>query len=398
MSIATSLRALFKNHYEKIILVFLLIAFAILLFVQIQIVQVAQNKKVDDKIGRKELPSDYKPIDFASGDAYKPDRIFSTELELKFRDDAEAAKSERTNVMVPFRLAECISCHNLIPEQVFPPKGAEKPGACPVCGAVIQPRATDEVAVVKVEDPDLNKNGIPDVWEQQHGLKTPEEIAADGDIDKDGFTLAQEFKANTDPRDPKSHPAYITETVIREVKDIPVAGLTLINLVVSGNDRNRWRADFRTRSRKRRGRASSELVFIGKTFEHNGEIYTLLDIANDKAIIQRRGSKDTIECFRDRRIMDSAKLAVFYNKALKKTYTVRTGGKLTLGDKDVGEEVYPVVWNAQNQRIELSGAEGGSLILLPTETAPEGDAKEEAGAKDGTDAKTKKVSDDPFAK
>ena len=109
MSIFSSMNSMLKNHYEKIILVFLLIAFAILLFVQIQVVQVTQNKQVDDKIGRKEMPSDYEQLDFANDPAYKDSNIFSSDLVLTFRDDAAAAKSDASNLMIPFRMAECVA-------------------------------------------------------------------------------------------------------------------------------------------------------------------------------------------------------------------------------------------------------------------------------------------------
>ena len=67
----------YQNHYEKIILVFLLIIFALLLVWQVSFTQEAQNKRIDSIVTKKDGPSDYKsPYDFNGAD-FDLDQIFS---------------------------------------------------------------------------------------------------------------------------------------------------------------------------------------------------------------------------------------------------------------------------------------------------------------------------------
>jgi hypothetical protein len=71
---------------------------------------------------------------------------------------------------------------------------------CPVCQTVQPPEPTE------VAGYDGDGGGIPDAWERKYGLN-PHDPADDRlDSDGDGFDNLAEFKADTDPTDPKSHP------------------------------------------------------------------------------------------------------------------------------------------------------------------------------------------------
>lgn len=50
---------------------------------------------------------------------------------------------------------------------------------------------------------DADWNGLPDIWERQHGF-SPETTTASGDPDQDGHSNRAEYEAGTDPRDPSS--------------------------------------------------------------------------------------------------------------------------------------------------------------------------------------------------
>jgi hypothetical protein len=54
-------------------------------------------------------------------------------------------------------------------------------------------------------DPDDDNDGMPDEWEIIHFLD-PLVDDADDDPDEDGYTNLEEYLADTDPRDPRSHP------------------------------------------------------------------------------------------------------------------------------------------------------------------------------------------------
>ncbi len=74
---------------------------------------------------------------------------------------------------------------------------------CPVCQT---PQPVDPITR---KDYDGDGGGIPDQWENTYGL---DPLKADDDIkdsDGDGFNNLAEFKADTDPLDPKSHPELL---------------------------------------------------------------------------------------------------------------------------------------------------------------------------------------------
>jgi hypothetical protein len=55
-------------------------------------------------------------------------------------------------------------------------------------------------------NPDLDSDGMPNIWEVQHGLNQEDPSDAAMDNDADGFTNLTEYEGDTDPNDPKLHP------------------------------------------------------------------------------------------------------------------------------------------------------------------------------------------------
>ena len=57
---------------------------------------------------------------------------------------------------------------------------------------------------------DSDSDGMPDGWEQDHGLDPQDPSDANLDKDADGFTNFEEYQGGTDPNDPKVHPNLVT--------------------------------------------------------------------------------------------------------------------------------------------------------------------------------------------
>ncbi len=67
---------------------------------------------------------------------------------------------------------------------------------------------SDTVTItVEKEDQDSDGDGIPDEWEEKHGLDPNDPYDAEEDMDNDGYTNLEEYEKGTDPKDSESYPA-----------------------------------------------------------------------------------------------------------------------------------------------------------------------------------------------
>ena len=68
---------------------------------------------------------------------------------------------------------------------------------------------------------DFDGDGITDDWEIKYGMDKFKAADALYDPDDDGFSNLEEFRADTDPSDPESHPPYVVKFRFVERKDVP---------------------------------------------------------------------------------------------------------------------------------------------------------------------------------
>jgi len=105
-----------------------------------------------------------------------------------------------------------------------------KAKTCPFCGA-------EQAGIVAV-DPKFStlKDGIADEYKRKHRIDIRDANAAQQDLDGDGFTLLEEYEADTDPTDPKSHPPYAVKLQLKEFrgKKLPLR-FTAVNKMPDGN-------------------------------------------------------------------------------------------------------------------------------------------------------------------
>jgi hypothetical protein len=71
------------------------------------------------------------------------------------------------------------------------------------------PDTIEDAGCTDKQDPDTDRDGLPDGWEVRYDLNPCDgagDNGADGDPDGDGYTNMQEFAFGSDPRDPLYHP------------------------------------------------------------------------------------------------------------------------------------------------------------------------------------------------
>jgi len=85
---------------------------------------------------------------------------------------------------------------------------------CPFCGSK-QPEVADPLRESTLHD------GIPDVWKKKYGFDVLDSNVANTDSDNDGFTNLEEYRAGTNPLDPKDHPDIASKLRVMDVKRHP---------------------------------------------------------------------------------------------------------------------------------------------------------------------------------
>ena len=194
---------------------------------------------------------------------------------------------------------------------------------------------------------DLNSNGIPDEWEKKHNVSA-RFTAPESDEDSDGFTLLQEYKADTDPLDPLSHPKYITQVYVSAVGRQRFSGLELLSVYERRQwEKASWEATFNV---VRNDRRRSEVVRINSgTFTNNNVSFSVVDIEVDAqtqehvVYIRRAGMDERIPCRPRQPVYDPLHRVKLLNALDGKTITGQVGDTFKLGSKKTGEETYRIV-------------------------------------------------------
>ena len=387
------MKKILSAHYEKIILAVLLIVFAALLYYQVQVVQQIQNNKVTATVNPVQKPSDYEPVDFAGDRKYRMENVFSDRLTIDLAADTNQAVTE---MMAPYALAECVFCHTLIPASAYPAIGQTENGKCPACGKALAPRLkVDEDELLGKAD--LNGNGIPDEWEKQYDLTLTQQ---DSDEDTDGFTLAQEYKAKTDPTDPLSHPKYISQLYVSAVRQQRINGLELVSVDDTKPDRKDWAITFNV---MRNDRRRSEFVQMNVgTFKNNNVDYSVVDIGDDEktqehiVYIQRVGKIERIPCRVKQPVYDPSPRVTFLNTLTGRTMTTSVGSNFKLGTAKTGEELYKVVSaDSEAKTAVIETVDGETPVSITVPTAPK-EAAAAASAQNANTGAAGQKADDPF--
>lgn len=189
----------FVRHYDKLIAVVVLIVLLISLF-YLTSAGAARKQEEANYIKRLE---DLKPkaanlaaIDLAPYEAAV--RLAKAPLQLDKPDMQQAG------FLAPERRVACVAaaCQKPIPF------AAE---ACPFCG-------TKQPSTKPAADLDSDNDGIADRIENALGLNPNDPADAKGDLDSDGFNNLEELLANTDPKDPKAHPALVSLLRVKELR------------------------------------------------------------------------------------------------------------------------------------------------------------------------------------
>ena len=100
---------------------------------------------------------------------------------------------------------------------------------------LVSPGNTVNTLVTNFTLPDLDRDGLPDAYEQSLGLSTNNPADALGDLDGDGANNADEYSAGTDPNDPASYLRVMLDAT-SGVADVIVSAVTNRSYTVQYSD------------------------------------------------------------------------------------------------------------------------------------------------------------------
>ena len=379
------------KHYEKVILAALLLLFSGLLYLQLSVVQKSQGKKVDDIVNAKEPPADFVKTDYNAKE-FSREALFDKnnlswhglwEGKNPFTNDKNAAQ---VDMMIPVKMALCKNANDihLTPISSFPPIGSEEKGKCIFCHVTLDaPKKADADVVDQskpVSDNDINRNGIPDTWEELHKIfveANGDEPAPIGDNDKDGFDDKEEYLAGTHPCDPKSHPAYVTKLVLNSEKTVAdvafeefldsklrseISNIRFEDKIGADRGKFRYTSNGKTR-RMETCKVGTEILYRKRaTSDPKGFVpsigFKLDKIDMEEMSVQaKNGNVKKVKvpvaeivsvtdpalrfkCYKNQPIITGHLRVFLLNTVDQKNYNVRIGEKITLGSEEFGEEEY----------------------------------------------------------
>ena len=187
------------RHYDKLIVVVVLIGLVISLFYLTNSAGPARSREKDQY--KRQIDA-LQPTSANLGAIGMSD-YQTAEQQMRLPIQLELPDAKTAGFLVPETRVICVikDCKKLIPYSAR---------TCPFCGG--------DQPLPQEENPELDTDGdgIPDKEESKWGLNPYDASDASGDLDGDLFTNLEEYQAKTDLKDPKSHPPY---TVLLRVKE-----------------------------------------------------------------------------------------------------------------------------------------------------------------------------------
>ena len=193
--------AFLSAHYDKVIVAGVLVLLFVSLFVLL-------SNAGSDENGDKAFQSKLRRIKALERHNLAPVSSNAYETAVAVIENPYVLAGTNVAFLVPPERVLCAQpeCGILLPPDAkVCPKGHEQP---------------DESAA-PAEGFDSDGDGLPDAWENAHGLNPIDPDDAGNDPDGDGFTNAEEFEAGTDPNDAASHPDLYRFLRIRKVEVTP---------------------------------------------------------------------------------------------------------------------------------------------------------------------------------
>jgi len=194
-----------KRHYEKVILMGLLLAF-ICIMIRVVIIVNQTQEITEDDLKIPHMEANYE-VHNAASDELRPDiclKQTGLEWEASKARDAKVFANHYSDLVCPFPMAICPHCKAIAPRYYFADNSA-----CPECGKGLKtPPRSDSYRTFIPTRLDTDGDGIKDAEEEQYGLNKLDPYDSQYDSDGDGFSNVYEIQQGYSPLVASQHPPF----------------------------------------------------------------------------------------------------------------------------------------------------------------------------------------------
>lgn len=270
-----------NKHYEKLILLAVLIVFFIgMIFVLNTLEQTKDVKPEDLNIEIKS--ADYQGTAKSEAniaEQWKKGNFAWNRGEMRKSFKVQACYSDLVQFV---QLANCPgnNCGKLIPRSYFSEK------KCPDCGFLLKtPPKRPKYRRNEITPDDSDGDGMPDTYEDKFSLNKSDHMDAQYDKDGDGFSNYYEMTMNTDPTKSRIHPPLWRRLRLYAVARVvlPVSFRALMDN--NSNDVKDWDAQFNVETVNRRTgkvRMTTRMLKVGDEIRIDNRNYRLEKIDRRK--------------------------------------------------------------------------------------------------------------------
>ena len=385
-----------KRHYEKLLLLFMLVLFIGIMFYVVSVAEEARSIKTEDlrfdesKLKRNKV--ELKSVDDSAKIVADGRSRWEGSTQRSVFDKSQGSvPGPFSDLVVSPVIATCphSGCKNLIPRYYF--KNNFK---CPACGeflADVPARAKTRLFIPTEND--LDGDGMPNSYETSKNFKPNDAADQLQDADRDGFSNLYEYEADTDPRDPRSRmPLWFRlRYVSMESVVLPIKFKSVSNKDYPDN-KKKWILQFSRPVYNKRGRPVMDGnkvreadidCFVGDELKIEDRIYKITDVTYDQKTVggsvvdnssvrleqviskEARFKPDVLTLKAGREVLSNDKRLIVEDMGFSATnagavgkasgrpcYIVRLNGQVRLGTAKVGYETY--ILRSVNERAKTA--------------------------------------------
>jgi len=378
---------LLKKHFEKLLLMVMLLAFAGMMLYLLEILR-STSVITDEDLMIETPDADYVPAN-PKDRKFDVNALFTAHLVKVGNDKFEehsltwkktpprnpGSKEFYTDLTEMFKSAVCPheKCGRIVPAFYFTGKD------CPLCKQKLD---APKLPVTPVAGPkkisasqDTDKDGIPDLVEIRYGLNHEKAEDALADWDGDGFSNLYEYLQGTDMKDPKKHPPLHQglRVVAFEKTELPDR---LLKVTGSGTTCQLETDKIKDGRKVRR----SDFYSKGSKVALDGQLYTLEKITRkvekqglvteDVSEVLFRCGDDTIVMVVNKPVYAPHQKVTVQSLFNGKTWVLKKGGVIPLGSGAVGREKYEILeLNPLRENIVIGKEGGQEKVTIGTDYA-----------------------------